>query len=117
MTLKKETVSILERWLEGRDQREKYKGRNALWLTQYGNRYNKDSFRTVFRNVAKEANLDLENRDLTQYSIRPSTATYVAAEEGLAVASEQCRHKLKWTTEKHEHSSIDRQQDAVNNID
>jgi len=107
----------LERWLDERDTREKYDGRDALWLTMYENRYDKDSFRDVFRKVAKEANLDLENRDLTPYSIRHSTATYVAEEEGLAVAAQQCRHKSKRTTEKYEHSSTTRQQDAVNNID
>lgn len=117
VALKSETVSILKRWIEERDQREKYDGHDALWLTKYANRYDKDSFRTVFRNVAEEAGLDLENRDLTPYSIRHSTATYVADEEGLAVAAQQCRHKSKRTTEKYEHSSVDRQTDAVNSIE
>ena len=117
VALKEETASILKRWLDERGTREKYDGRDALWLTMYGNRYNKDSFRDVFRKVAKEANLDLENRDLTPYSIRHSTATYIAEQEGLAVAAAQCRHKSKRTTEKYEHSSTTRQQDAVNNID
>lgn len=117
VALKEETTSILKRWLDERNTREKYDGRDALWLTMYGNRYNKDSFRDVFRKIAREANLDLENRDLTPYSIRHSTATYVAEEEGLAVAAAQCRHKSKRTTEKYEHSSTSRQQDAVNNID
>lgn len=117
VALKEETNSILKRWLDERNTRKKYDGRDALWLTMYGNRYNKDSFRDVFRKIAKEANLDLENRDLTPYSIRHSTATYVAEEEGLAVAAAQCRHKSKRTTEKYEHSSTTRQQNAVNNID
>lgn len=117
VALKEETVSMLKRWLDERDAREKYDRRDALWLTKRSNRYDKDSFRDVFRRIAQEANLDLENRDLTPYSIRHSTATYVASEEGLAVAAEQCRHKSKRTTEKYEHSSIERQQDAVNNID
>jgi len=117
VALKEETASILKRWLEERETREKFDGRDALWLTMYGNRYNKDSFRDVFRKIASEAGLDLENRDLTPYSIRHSTATYVAEEEGLAVAAAQCRHKSKRTTEKYEHSSTTRQQDAVNNID
>ncbi|WP_436935750.1 tyrosine-type recombinase/integrase [Halovenus marina] len=117
VALKEETSQILKRWLDERETREKYDGRDALWLTMYGNRYDKDSFRDVFRKIAREANLDLENRDLTPYSIRHSTATYVAEEEGLAVAAQQCRHKSKRTTEKYEHSSTARQQDAVNNID
>jgi len=115
--VKTETASILKRWLEEREQKSKYSGRDALWLTKYGNRYDKDSFRTVFRKIAGEAGLDLENRDLTPYSIRHSTATYVAEEEGLAVAAQQCRHKSKRTTEKYEHSSTARQSDAVNKID
>ncbi len=118
VALKEETVSMLERWLEERSQHEKYDDRDALWLTEYVNRYTKDSFRRdVFRPICEEAGLDLENRDLRPYSIRHSTATYVASEEGLAVAAEQCRHKSKRTTEKYEHNSIERQRDAVNNID
>jgi integrase len=117
VAIKEETGQILKRWLNERKTRKKYDGREALWLTQYQNRYNKDSFRDVFRKIAKEANLDVEDRDLTPYSIRHSTATYVAEEEGLAVAAQQCRHKSKRTTEKYEHSSTTRQQDAVNNID
>ncbi|WP_231858844.1 tyrosine-type recombinase/integrase [Haloquadratum walsbyi] len=81
------------------------------------NRYNKDSSSDIFRKIASEAGLDLENRDITPYSIRHSTATYLAEEEGLAVAAQQCRHKSQRTTEKYEHSSTTQQQDAVNNID
>jgi hypothetical protein len=32
--------------------------------------------------VAKEADLDLENRDLTPYSVRHSTATYITEDSG-----------------------------------
>jgi len=117
VALKEETASILDRWLDERETREKYDGRDALRLTMYGNRYDKDSFRDVFRKIASEAGLDLENRNLTPYSIRHSIATYVAEEEGLAVAAQQCRHKSKRTTEKYEHNSTKRQQDAVNQID
>jgi integrase len=108
----------VRQWLDERSSKEKYDGRDALWLTQYGNRYDKDSFRRdVFRKIAKEAGLDLENRDLTPYSIRHSTATFVAEEEGLAVAGQQVRHKSKQSTQKYEHSSTGRQQDAVNSIE
>ena len=117
VALKPETASILEHWKEERATKAKYDGRDELWLTMFGNPYNKDSFRTVFRNVATEAGLDLENRDLTPYSIRHSTATFVAEEEGLAVAAAQCRHKSKRTTQKYEHSSVSRQTDAVNNVE
>lgn len=118
VALKPETVSILKKWKEERAAKEKYDGREALWLTQQGNRYNKDSFRrSVFQKIAREANLDLENRDLTLYSIRHSTATMVAKEADLATAAKQCRHKSKQTTQKYAHSSVDRQSDAVNKID
>ena len=117
VALKEETASILDRWLDERETWEKYDGRDELWLTMYGNPYNRYSFRDVFRKLATEAGLDLENRDLSPYSIRHSTATFVAEEEGLAVAAAQCRHKSKRTTEKYEHSSVSRQSDAVNSID
>lgn len=116
VALKPETVSILKKWKEERNAKPKYDGQDALWLTQQGNRYNKDTFRrSVFRKIAKEAGLDLENRDLTPYSIRHSTATMIAKEADLATAAKQCRHKSKQTTQKYAHSSVDRQEDAVNN--
>ena len=117
VALKPETAQILKHWINERAQHDKYNGRNALWLTQRRNRYNKDSFRDVFRRIAREANLDLENRDLSPYSIRHSTATYIAEEEGLATAAQQCRHKSKRTTQKYEHSSVSRQAEAVNKIE
>jgi len=118
VALKPETVSILKKWLEERSAKSKYDGRDALWLTQQANRYNKDSFRrSVFRKIAEEAGLDLENRDLTPYSIRHSTATMIAKEADLATAAKQCRHKSKQTTQKYAHSSVERQEDAVNKID
>lgn len=118
VALKPETVSILKKWKRERAADEKYDGRDALWLTQYGNRYNKDSFRrSVFQKIAAEAGLDLDNRDLTPYSIRHSTATMIAKEADLATAAQQCRHKSKQTTQKYAHSSVDRQSDAVNKID
>jgi integrase len=118
VALKPETVSILKKWKQERSTISKYDGRDALWLTQQANRYNKDSFRrSVFHKIAAKANLDLENRDLTPYSIRHSTATYIAQEADLATAAKQCRHKSKQTTQKYAHSSVDRQEDAVNKID
>ena len=118
VALKPETVSILKKWVEEREAIPKYDGRDALWLTQRGNRYNRNSFRrSVFHKIAEEAGLDLENRDLTPYSIRHSTATMIAKEADLATAAKQCRHKSKQTTQKYAHSSVDRQSDAVNKID
>lgn len=117
IALKSETAQLLKQWKEERSTRSRYDGRDALWLTKYGNRYDKDSFREVFRTIAAEAGLDLENRDISPYSIRHSTATFIAEEEGLAVAAQQCRHKSKRTTQKYEHSSVSRQSDAVNKID
>lgn len=117
VALKPETASIVRKWIQEREQREKYDGRRALWLTKYGNRYDKDSFRGVFRRVASAAGLDVEGRELTPYSIRHSTGTYVSDEEGLAVAAQQLRHKSKQTTQKYEHSSVDRQKEAVNRVD
>jgi site-specific recombinase XerD len=118
VALKPETVSILKKWKQERAAKEKYDDRDALWLTQKANRYNRNSFRrSVFHKIATEAGLDLENRDLTPYSIRHSTATMIAKEADLATAAKQCRHKSKQTTQKYAHSSVERQEDAVNQID
>ncbi len=116
--LKSETTSIVKRWVDERSRIERYDGRDALWLTKYGNRYDKDSFRRdVFRKIAREAGLDVENRELSPYSIRHSTGTYITDDESLSVAADQLRHKSKRTTQKYEHSSIDRQEEAVNKLE
>lgn len=47
VALKSETASIPKKWIEERGSSEKYDGRDALWLTQYGNRYNKDQSITL----------------------------------------------------------------------
>jgi integrase len=115
--LKDETSRILEQWLDERRARTKYDDTSALWLTKYGNRYDKDSFRTVFRNIAREAGFDLENRDLSPYSIRHSTGNYIEAENGLATAAQQLRHKSKETTKKYSHSGVDQQRDALDKLE
>ena len=71
----------------------------------------------MFRKIAAEAGLDLENRDLTLYNIRHSTATTIAKEADLTIAVKQCRHKSKQTTQKYAQSSVDRQSDPVNKLD
>lgn len=115
--LKDETTRILDRWLQERSAQQKYDGRDALWLTKYGNRYDKDSFRTVFRSIAKEAGFDLENRDLSPYSIRHSTGNYAEAEGGLATAAKQLRHKSRETTKKYSHSGVEQQRETLNKLE
>lgn len=118
MPLKPETASITKQWLKERELKEKYADRDALWLTKYGNRYNKDTFRRdVFRKIAREAGLDIDNRDLTPYSIRHSTLTHISEDAGPAAASQQGRHKSRRSTQKYMHGSVSTQQDAVNKLD
>lgn len=90
-----------------------WSGENGIvYHTQSG-----DELVDPFFGSVEEAEHYLENRDLTPYSIRHSTATMIAKEADLATAAKQCRHKSKQTTRKYAHSSVDRQSDAINKID
>jgi site-specific recombinase XerD len=76
---------------------EKYDETDALWLTRHANPYSSSSLRYVLDSVCEIAEID---RDLSWYTIRHSTGTYMAREEGLAAAQSQLRHHRTETTMK-----------------
>jgi integrase len=58
----------------------------------------------------------MKNRDISWYSIRHSTGTYMASEEGLSAAQEQLRHKDERTTMRYDQVPAEDRRDALDRM-
>jgi len=114
--LQEKTAEFLERWLSERSTYTKYEGRDELWLSKGGNPYQSYSLNYHFKILCDEAGIELENRDLTWYSIRHFTGTEMSSEEGLSAAAAQLRHKSPRTTRKYDHAPVENRRDALNRM-
>lgn len=116
VTLLPETVKMLRRWLEQRENHSKYDGRSEIWLNRQGNPYNSDSLNTLLDNLCEEAGIDQTNRKIVWYSCRHSLGTHMTDKGNLAQAKEQLRHKRLETTMKYKRPSHDERRDTLNQI-
>lgn len=102
VSLQDRTATMLEKWLEERATYEKYDDTDALWLTRQSNPYCSQSLSGLIDRLCEVADIDTENRDISWYSLRHSTGTYMTREEDLAAAQAQLRHKSPQTTMKYD---------------
>jgi len=114
--LQDRTAETLGRWMEQRETDPKYDDTDKLWLTRFGNTYGSSSLRNVLRRLCDEAGIDYENRQMSWYSIRHSTGTYMTREEDLAAAQTQLRHKSPETTMKYDQAPVEDRQDALDRM-
>jgi len=113
VSLTTETAEYLARWLEEREMYDKYDGTDDLWLTRHGNPYTGKSLRVLLDNLREIADIE---RDFSFYSLRHSTGTYMAREEGLAAAQSQLRHRREETTMKYDQAPVKDRRDALNRM-
>lgn len=113
VSLRNDTTEYLHRWLDERKMYDKYDDTDRLWLTRHWNPYSDKSLRVLLDNLREIAGIE---RDLTWYTIRHSTGTYMAREEGLAAAQSQLRHKSTETTMKYDQVPIEDRRDALDNM-
>ena len=111
------TATFLKKWLEERHQYDRYAGSDRLWLTREANPYTTQSLNHVMKRLCEIAGIDRTHRKVTWYSIRHSTGTYMAREEGLGAAQQQLRHKSERTTMKYDQAPVEDRQDALDKID
>lgn len=114
--LQERTAETLERWLDQRATDPKYDDTDKLWLTRFGNPYGSSSLRNIIRRLCDEADIPYENRQMSWYSIRHSTGTYMTREEDLAAAQAQLRHKSPQTTMKYDQAPVEDRQDALDRM-
>jgi site-specific recombinase XerD len=116
VALKQGTVEILRRWIKQRENYEKYNDTDALWLTRYSNPYQSASLGSLLKKIRDIGDIPPNGRDLSWYSIRHSTGTYMTHHEDLGAARDQLRHKSKMTTLKYDHAPIEQRQKALNRM-
>ena len=116
VSLSSRTIAMLERWLDQRATYDLYDGRNELWLTREGNPYGAAALRRILHELCDIAGIDYEDRQMSWYTIRHSTGTYMTREEDLVAAQTQLRHKSPKTTMKYDQVPIEDRKDALDRI-
>jgi len=97
VSLREDTARHLDRWLDERATRPKYDDSDRIWLTSHANPYGSDALNYILGELCDEAGISTKNRDISWYSVRHSTGTYMTREEGLAAAQDQLRHRSEQT--------------------
>lgn len=116
VALRADTVDTLTQWLAERSNIGKYDSSDALWLNRQGNPYCSKTLNYHFHRLLELGEIGDENRNLTWYSIRHSTGTYMNEEVGLAATGAQLRHKNLGTTRQYVHPPTDTRRKALNAI-
>jgi len=116
VSITERTTKFLEKWLKERRQYKQYQGSDRLWLTRESNPYTTQSLNHIMKRLCELAEIPRENRKITWYSIRHSTGTYMAREEGLGAAQQQLRHKREQTTMKYDQAPVEDRRDALDKI-
>jgi len=116
VSLREDTARHLDRWLAQRETRPKYDDSDYLWLTSQGNPYGSSALNYLLGKLCDEAGIETENRDISWYSIRHSTGTYMAREEGLAAAQSQLRHRSEQTTMRYDQTPPEDRRDALDRM-
>lgn len=110
------TATALDHWLDERDADPMYDDRDELWLTREATPYGSRSLSRLLSRLCEDAGIEERGRDLTWYSIRHSTGTYLTDERDLKAAKDQLRHKSAKTTMKYDNVDVDARRGALNNI-
>ena len=114
--LKESTTEVLEKWLEEREEKDIYQDTDALWLTRRENPYNKNSLRDLLHKLFEVADISKEGRQVSWYTIRHSTGTYLSEEKGLEHASAQLRHNSQDTTKAYIHPPAEKRREGVESL-
>ena len=114
--MREQTANALSRWIEERRNHPIYDDKEALWLTRQANPYGSHSLKYVLEQLCDIANISMENRRLSWYSIKHSVGTYMTREEGLAAGQAQLRHKLEQTTMRYDQAPVEDRQNALDRM-
>ncbi|XGI83062.1 tyrosine-type recombinase/integrase [Halorutilales archaeon Cl-col2-1] len=116
VSLTEKSTDALRHWLEQRQNKSKYDGRNEIWLTREANPYKSKSLGRLIRDICDEAGIPTENRKITWYSIRHSVGDHMTTEGGIEQTKEQLRHKNIETTIKYTNPTPEERRDTLDRI-
>lgn len=117
VALRPETSRLNEAWMEQRAALPKYDNRREIWLNQKGNPYDKKTLNDLLRRLLEKTDINTENRDLSWYSIRHSTGTYIVEDGNLGQANSQLRHESLESTLRYDHSPTDSRSETLDDIE
>lgn len=109
------TADILRKWLSEREQYERYRGSDKLWLTKHGNPYGSLSLNRVLQQLCEDAGIPTKNRDISWYSIRHSVGTKMSRDQGPAAVQQQLRQKSHEMAVRYDQAPVEDRQETVNN--
>jgi site-specific recombinase XerD len=110
------TASALDRWIDERELYDRYDGTDALWLTREGNPYGSTSLGRIIKRLCKIAEIPIDGRQMSWYTIRHSLGTAMTGERDLKATQAQLRHKSPETTMKYDQVPVEDRRDALDRI-
>lgn len=114
VALRTKTAQLLDRWLEERQQYEKYRDSDAIWLTRERNRYNKQSLRYIVQQLCKGADIEMRGRMISGYTVRHSTGTYLTNQAGdLKTTATQLRQQSIESATKYLHTPVEKRREHL----
>lgn len=114
VAISQRTANILRKWLSERENYEKYRGSDALWLTKYGNPYDSLGLNRLLQKLCEHAGIPTKNRDISWYSIRHSVGTKMSREQGPAAVQQQLRQKSQEMAFRYDQAPVDDREKTVN---
>jgi site-specific recombinase XerD len=116
VSLRDQTARSLQLWLEERSNYPKYESTDTVWLTRRSNPYQSESLNYILSQLCEKAGIETTSRDISWYSIRHSTGTYMTHFEDLGAAKEQLRHRSERTTLKYDNAPVEERRDALDKM-
>ncbi len=110
------TTRVLERWLVEREEDHRYDETDAIWLTRECNRWSPQSLRYLLHRLCDLAEIETDNRQMSWYSIRHSTGTYLTESTDMPTAATQLRHQSLDTTAKYVGTDPEKRREALNGL-
>lgn len=112
--LDSESALALEKWLEQRENMEKYDGRDRIWLNRQGNPYTSGSLNTILRNLMDDAGIEPHGRKLVWYSFRHAIGTYLYEEyKDLKIVAAVLRQKSLASADRYVHPTPELKREAA----
>jgi integrase len=112
--LTEKTTNILKKWIDEREQYDKYDDCDDIWLTREQTPYQSGSLKRIVRKLCDHAGFD--HRGRTWYAIRHSVGTNMTEERGLKATQSQLRHQDHKTTMRYDGAPVDQRRDALDRM-
>jgi integrase len=116
VSMSERTANILRKWVSERENYEKYRGTDALWLTKYDNPYSSKSLNDLLDNLREAAGIP-ERRGMTWYSIRHSVGTKMNDDQGPGAVQQQLRQKSYEMAVRYDQAPAGKRKETVDSWD